>query len=170
MSNNSSFYFGSSVKPKMNPAKIEKALKSQYLQLVLCLLMVGMGILWLENESKYSRTYEAGYLFIGGGIFLLLTTIVLILHYKGQLAEASTEINDYISFDGKYVTGYGFVCHSGGMTKSYFSIHVDDLCGATLSADGGVNIEVKDGNIFCKKLEDPQAAVFALSKLASSNK
>ena len=170
MSNNSNFYFGSSVKPKMSPAKMEKQLKREYLYILGSVFIIIIGIIYLSTENKYSNMYKAGYWYIGGGFIYLFATIAMIAYLKDQLAKAGNEINDYISIHNNYVTGYGFVCRSGSAKKGSFSISVDDLCGATLNTDGGVNIEVKDGNIFCQKLEDVQAAVFVLSKLASSNK
>lgn len=170
MSNNSNFYFGSSVKPKMSPAKMEEQLKREYLSILGSVLIIIVGIICLSTESKYSSMYKAGGWLIGVGFLFLFSTIAMIVYLKDQLAKAGNEINDYISIHDNHVTGYGFVCRSGSAKKGSFSISVEDLCGATLNTDGGVNIEVKDGNIFCQKLEDSQAAVFVLSKLASSNK
>ncbi len=167
---NSNYYFDSSVKPKVSYSAMEKQLKREYLGIIAGVIGIIYGILWLSTESKYSDTYEAGYWFIGGSFLILFATIAMIAYLKDQLAKASSEKNDWISIRDKEISGYGFVCRSGSTRKGPFSISVDDLCGATLSADGGVNIEVKDGNIFCQKLEDSQAAVFVLSKLASSNK
>lgn len=167
---NSNYYFDSSVKPKVSYSAMEKQLKKEPLGVICGVLAIIYGIIWLNTESKYSDMYEAGYWIIGGGFLMLFATIAMIAYLKDQLAKVSSEKNDWISIRGKDITGFGFVCRTGSTRKGPFSISVDDLCGATLSADGGVNIEVKDGNIFCQKLEDSQAAVFVLSKLASSNK
>lgn len=180
-SNNSRFFFGSSIKYMNQPRPYEKKtqLIFSYVAMSVSVLMFLLGVLQLlfGESSKHSSYYYHNdddmkfYIICFLGLLALIISFYAINHYKGEsVIKKPNKVNDYVSIVGNRILGYGLVKHTDGEQKKHFSIFVTDLCGATLYADGDISIELEDGIIFCKALAHPEKAVHVLNGLAANNK